>query len=320
MLAYANRIRNGPVVIGLGVFAQGGMGADFKDLNTAFGTRDSVFSNIRYAKITPSVAYQLTDKISIGAALNMGYSDMEMKFFPNTFFPGGGGFPAFAGMRLRDVYSFGYGAKIGIMYSLSKQVTLGTVYTTKSVLDYDHGKITFQGPDPIGGTYAASVDGFNWPQSLGFGIGIRASERLLIAADITWVNWNDAMETVTIKTSNNTPGMDSIPFTMDWKDQTVIALGVSYKASEKLTVRAGYNFGRNPVPAENLSPLFPAITEHHITIGFGYKISNAWNIDAAWEHAFNKSVEYFNPSAPFGPNAVDEHNQNTAHLFLTYKF
>lgn len=319
-IAYAKRLPNSPVVLGIGVFAQGGMGADFKKLKTVFGTRDRTYTNVRYAKITPSIAYQFNDKLSAGIALNVGYSDVEMEFFPNTFSPGGDGIPPFAGMDLEDEYAFGYGAKIGLMYKLTDKVNIGLVYTTRSELNYDNGKMEFRGPEPIGGKYDAKMDGFTWPASLGLGVGIRPTDRLLFAADLTWVNWSDAIETVKIKTDSSVPEMRTIPFKMNWKDQVVFAVGSAYKSSENLTLRIGYNYGKNPVPAETLSPLFPAIVEHHLTIGFGYKIGEKINLDGAWEHAFNKSVKYFNKDAPFGPGAKEEHNQNTVHLYLTYKF
>jgi long-chain fatty acid transport protein len=323
MVAYAKRLSNGPVVFGIGIFTLDGIGVDFRGLNTAFGIQDTIYTNVRYAKITPAVAYQITDKFSVGMTLNIGYSDMEIKFLPNTYFPGSGGSSQFSGMHLRDVFSFGYGAKIGIKYKLNEVIHIGAVYTTKSCFNYDHGKVTFTAPEPYGGTFDASVDGFNLPQSLGIGIGVRPTNKLLIAFDIKWLNWSGAIKTVKIKTSSSTPWMSSLPFEMDWRDQTVIAIGISYKTSEKLTVRAGYNYGNSPVRWGTM-PLFPAITEKHATLGFGFQLSNNWNIDVALEHAFNRSSPYYTPKVPLGnmyvQKSVEHDTQNTIHFFTTYKF
>lgn len=297
-------------VIGIGVFAQGGMGADFKGLNTAFGTQDDTYTNVRYLKVTPALAWRINNKWSVGAALNIGYSDMTMEFFPNTMVPG-----MFAGMELRDVYSYGYGGKFGVMYQPNSMVSIGAVYTTESVLDYDHGSITFAGL----GKYDAKVDGFTWPQSLGVGIAIRPTPRLLLAADVTWYNWSKAMDKVSIKSNAPAP-FDQVDFNMKWNDQTVFAIGAAYQLTDRLTVRAGYNYGNNPVPEEHLSPLFPAITEQHVAGGIGYKFSERWALDAAVEHAFEKSLTYNNPEAPFGPGAVEKHSQTTIHLMLSHRW
>jgi long-chain fatty acid transport protein len=310
LLAYAYHPQDSPWSFGLGLFGQGGMGAEFKSLNTAFGTRDETYTNVAYAKVTPALAYQVNDKLSLGAALNVGYSSMEMKFFPNTVFPG-----MFYGMNLENVYGFGYGVKVGAQYKATDRVTLGLVYTSKSSLDFKHGDMTFAGL----GKYSAEVEGFNWPQSVGAGIAYRPTDRWLLALDLTWYNWKNALDQVDIKT--NAPGpLSDVRFDMHWKDQIVFAVGAAYKITEAWTLRAGYNYGNNPVPAENLSPLFPAIVEHHLTLGVGYKFNRSWSLDAAWEHAFGNSVTYTNLGTPFGTNAEEVHDQNTVGMFLTYKF
>ena len=101
MMAHAQPIGNSPWRMGLGLFAQGGMGAEFKNLRTAFGTNDSTYTNVAYAKLAPAVSYQASPDLSLGLALNLGYSTMEMKYFPNTMVPG-----MFYGMNLQDVYPF----------------------------------------------------------------------------------------------------------------------------------------------------------------------------------------------------------------------
>lgn len=308
-LAYA--ISLGPNwTLGLGVFAQGGMGADYKNLNTAFGSVDSTYTNVRYVKFTPSVAYKFNKMFSLGLALSVGYSDMEMRFFPNTGVAG-----VFAGMKLDQVYSFGYSAKLGAMFKPNDMISLGLTYTTKTDMNFKHGDITFAGM----GSFAAEVEGFNWPASIGFGVGVRPIKGLLLAFDVTYMQWSDAVETVTIKSSAPAP-MNAVPFAMDWEDQWIFAIGAAYDITPQFTVRAGYNYGKNPVPAANLSPLFPAITEHHITLGLGYKFSSLVRLDVAFEHAFNTSVTYNNANLPFGPGAEESHSQNTVHMYLTFDF
>ena len=49
------------------------------------------------------------------------------------------------------------------------------------------------------------------------------------------------------------------------------------------SIRAGYNYGSNPVPAETLMPLFPAIVEHHITGGIGIAPSKDLAFDIGFE-------------------------------------
>ena len=52
-------------------------------------------------------------------------------------------------------------------------------------------------------------------------------------------------------------------------------------ANDEITLRAGFNGAKNPVPSKYLNALFPAIVENHVTFGGGYKLGTG---------AFNASV------------------------------
>src|SRR5713101_5061375 len=66
---FATRFASLPrLTIGAGIFTQGGFGTDFRNLNTAFGTRDDTSSFLRYLKFAVGLSYQATDKLSIGIA------------------------------------------------------------------------------------------------------------------------------------------------------------------------------------------------------------------------------------------------------------
>lgn len=309
-LAYAQRIGGSNWWLGMGAFAQGGMGAEFRNYPTAFGAVDSTYTNVRYLKLTPTVAYKVNKMFSLGASLHIGYADMEMRFFPHTAVAG-----VFSGMKLGRVHAFGYSAKLGAQFTPNDMVAFGLTYTTRTNMDFEHGKIRYTGV----GSFDAEVEGFNWPSSIGFGVAVRPTQRLLLAADVTFVQWSEAVETVKIKSSAPAP-MNSVPFVMDWEDQWVFAVGAAYRINDLITVRAGYNYAKNPVPAGNLSPLFPAIVEHHVTVGLGLTFSPTVKLDLAWEHGFENSVTYNNPNAPFGPGAEESHSQNTLSAFVTFSF
>jgi long-chain fatty acid transport protein len=80
---------------------------------------------------------------------------------------------------------------------------------------------------------------------------------------------------------------DSVTFALPqmWEDQTVVNFGAAYKASDKLTLRAGLNIANNPIPDATLHYLFPAIVEDHYTVGFGYDISDSSAVNFSLQYA-----------------------------------
>lgn len=99
----------------------------------------------------------------------------------------------------------------------------------------------------------------------------------------------------------------------DWRNQWVYAFGAQYKVNSALSLRAGFNYGKNPVrehhgwdpsgitkvqgksvPTMGYELLrnvaFPAIVESHITFGASYQINENLAIDLAYMHAFDKTI------------------------------
>lgn len=66
-----------------------------------------------------------------------------------------------------------------------------------------------------------------------------------------------------------------------WKDMTVYKIGLIYDIDDRLTVRAGYNYGKSPIRNDQLvfSALAPATVEKHYSIGFTYQMKG----DLDWE-------------------------------------
>ncbi|GBE30096.1 MAG TPA: 4Fe-4S dicluster domain-containing protein [Bacteroidetes bacterium] len=117
-------------------------------------------------------------------------------------------------------------------------------------------------------SYHAEID-FAWPQQIGTGVAFQVSDDLLIGVDVGWINWSATMESFkmsftggtndNINTMMGTPdGNLELEMPLDWKDQTVIAIGAEYLVNERFALRGGFNYASNPVPDETvpLSALF----------------------------------------------------------------
>lgn len=79
---YARPLENTDCTVGIGLFAQGGAGGVFEKLRTPFGNRDDLSSLFGIAKIIPGIGCQVTEKLSLGASLNLVYGSIEQDFFP----------------------------------------------------------------------------------------------------------------------------------------------------------------------------------------------------------------------------------------------
>lgn len=177
----------------------------------------------------------------------------------------------------------------------------------------------------------ATQSAFSLPQSIAAGFSFSPSDKFRIGLDAEWINWKNAFDKMDIKLEESTnpninrmlgsDGSFGMAFPMYWKNTVVIRTGLEYDASKMITVRGGYAYGSNPVPATTVFPVFPAIVKHHVTAGGTANISKLFAINLAFEHAFKS-----NQTAVADSYIGNEYNNSNSglknsifHLSLSWK-
>ena len=326
---YVRSGKETPWSFGVGFIGQGGMGATFDDQNTFFGTRDGTYSEVRFATLSPTVAYAFGEDMAVGLALNLGYADASFRFFPETsFFNQQAPEMSFFGVNLLRAGGVQYNLRAGWWWRPHPRFSIGAIYQTETEAQFEGGDmwINFRSHPMLGDKvlYDAEIDGFTFAAQAGIGFALRPSSDWIVALDVKRYYWDAALDTITVTGSNpSTPGAPptvTLPFVFDWEDQWVVALGADYRLSDRVTLRAGYNWGENPVPSRTLTPLFPAITEDHVSVGAGILKGNTV-FDIALEHAFETTQVNQNPNPmvnPFGPGAEVSHSQWTLSFGISW--
>jgi long-chain fatty acid transport protein len=317
-------VAGGRVTVGVGIFGQGGTGIVYDKLNTPFGTRDELSNLYGVARITPGVALRVNDALFLGASAVITYAQSKQRFFPETsFYDPADPAAAFFGNKIDDLDAVDAGVKVGAMLRPTRRITLGVAYTSQVDLELAGGKLvsnqTAAGLGKV--TYRdVTLSGVGQPQELGLGIALQASETLLVSVELTWLDWSQAARRSHLKARDpDNPAAPVIDRETDlnWRDQYVVAVGLAYDLGKHTVLRLGYNYGRNPIPQETLSPLLPNIAEHHLTAGAGQRLTEHWRIDAALEYQLPAAVTYTNPDLPFGRDAQEHQEFAAVHVMVS---
>jgi long-chain fatty acid transport protein len=219
------------------------------------------------------------------------------------------------------------------MYRALPWLTVGATYTSPVSFNYTNGQAT-QNFSAFGlGTvnYNASVSGIKWPQQVDVSMAAKPMEQFTVALTTSWINWatiNNVDISLTNPSNALAPAQVNVNLPFNWKDQVVVALGLSYaviqeptwKERDRLVLRAGYNYSNNPIPKETLSPLWPLMLEHRFAGGFGYRFTERWAYDLGIIYALKNSATYTNQSLPFGPNATESISGYQIYNTLSYRF
>jgi long-chain fatty acid transport protein len=324
-LGYAKPL-NDRMVVGVCGYAQGGMGVDFQDLNTVFGTQDDLYSNVAYMRLTGGFGYKANDRTNIGLSLSLGYAMLEFDYFPNTVAPDWNmdGMPDFIGMSATDLTSFGYNARIGFSTrTIDNRLTWGAWFGTKADVAFDGGTLTFATDLPMGNDFDLEFKDFSWPTEVGAGFAYKVNSRWHLLGDINYLGWGDAVYEPFMKTDNDMVNGMLPKFKMHWSDRTAVSVGTKYWINQDLVLLAGYNHSQNPVPANFLNGLFPATVEDHYTMGLKY-VMGEWALMGGLE--FVPEVSQQNPapydsSDYFGMTQAEiDHSQLSIHLGFSKNF
>lgn len=259
--ALAFRI-NDRLTLGMGMAGLSGMGVDFDDIMAIAPGAQAVATTKQFYKIAPGFGYKVNDKLSVGAALNIDYQSLAIHN---------------ASMTLPQNQVFGFGATLGMTYQLSDVLRLGASYISEqNMSDFEWNTTT--------GKYSMGMDA---PQTFQIGLAFMPGAGLLIEADIKQIQFSEVLDRITL----NTPAG---PATMNfgWDDQTVFSVGVQKKLNDKMTVRAGYNYGESPIGPEDVANNYGslAVTEHHLTVGFTRQLTKKASASLSYAHAFNNEV------------------------------
>ncbi len=321
--------KTGQLTYGVGVYSQGGMGTEYSSTSDlALGTNQNVRSEVGVGRLIFPLAYNVNDKLTVGGSIDWVWATMDIKMAATAqqfmamatnmssgmYSTMGTLMSSYGANTFRLDFSdnndfsgaakgTGFAGKLGLTYKISPVLTIGATYHSKTDLGdmetstsgaafsaYNSGASL--GPAVTG---KITIHNFQWPETYGLGMSYQVNDAWMVAADYKRINWSSVMKDfkMTYTTSNLGTGATEyadFKINQNWSDQDVFEIGASYKYSDALTLRFGANIANNPVPNDQVNPLFPAIEKNHITAGFGYRLSKQSGIDFSVTHAQRVTV------------------------------
>lgn len=243
---------------GIMVNALGGMNTDYR--SDPFGSPNSAQSvNLQGIIVAPTMSFALNKDLALGASLIIGYETLTTR---NLFGQGDAG--------TNEGSAMAYGVKLGADWKLSDGISIGGMVQPKlSTEEISYFK------NFLGGFGFTGDAGLTLPNQVGVGGKFAVGQNVDIVADLLWYQWSD---------------VDVFEF-FGWDDQIVYKAGVEFRTSDKLALRAGFNYAESPIKGGNRTGNgaqdaafanypFPAISETHFTIGLGYKMDKNMEVNA----------------------------------------
>ena len=263
------------LALGFGLIAVAGFGTDYPQDNASilfaqppagFGR---IYTGYQVTKIPVAFGYQVNPKLAVGASLNVYVGQFYVAPLPDGTFDTAANGDRWYPEAGKPSQSFAVAAQLGFVYQATPMFSVGASVTTPQ--NYSPYTYNSTNADPssrsygIARTLSYDLDG---PMVVSFGTGIKMP-KTQIAIDGMFTKYAG------VHGFGSDGGIvNGIIEPFGWRNVWTVKGGVQHEVSDKLTVRAGYNYSQMPLRSEVVISATgaPATFQHHITGGFGMKI------------------------------------------------
>ena len=294
-----NKKVNERTTIGVSMFGNGGMNTDYTTPIALFDASGTHTAGVDLAQmfIVPTIAYKFNDKNIIGLGVNLVYQRVKLTGIQNFKYN------SLAPSSVSDNDyddSKGIGFRIGWLSHVSPKFSIGLTYQAKTNMS----KL-----DKYKGVFANHGD-FDIPSNYAIGFKFQTDDRTVVAFDVMRINYSESASVGNTKEPSLSKGIKfgaNGASGFGWKDQTVFKLGVAYKYTPRLTLRAGFNHGNNPIRSSDtfFNMLAPGVEENHGTLGATLKMKDGSEWTISYMHCFVNTLNGKNsiPASFGGGNA-----------------
>jgi long-chain fatty acid transport protein len=183
-------------------------------------------------ELTPTLAYQVSEILSLGAGLRIGINSFSVTDTESTFSADLSG------------SGVGIGVTLGAMVRPHPMVQVGAVY--RSPLS---ASISGTGNLALGSAAAGPQDfgvHINWPQSAGLGVAVTPHRRIMATAQADWTGWSSVQ-----RLDLSLAGIDQ-PKEMRYSDSWAVHVGLQGVVTRWLLLRIGWAWDSNAIPDRTL--------------------------------------------------------------------
>ncbi len=295
-----------------GVYVPAGLGTDW-NAEDFFGPQavdNTMLSEIGVISFSPAVAYQISDKLSIGLALNIYYAmfDLEQPVYDEQL----GLF-----QYTESSTGTGFGATLGLKYQATEKLSIGLSFrtSTKVSMSGDATNTMFpnipnvppMAPGPEKSTFSRDV---TWPMWIAGGFAYKFNDKFTVTFDLQQSFWSEVDKLVAEYDEEYwkqmlEPTEDNV-FEMKWENALQIRVGGEYLASKNFGLRFGYYYDPAPAPDETVNVLFPSSTNNVVTGGMSY-YGEKFSVILAAEYLFGqeRDIEFNNTNEMPGVHQMD---------------
>ncbi len=246
---------------GISLEGLAGAGLDYND--DWVGRYQATEVNLLVMALGATLAYQVTDRLSIGVKPQIYYSTLTQKLrLPTSLLPG-----IEEDVRAKlDGDDTGFGGMVGAVYDFNTGTRVGISWQSSFDIEFD-GKLKVNGN--LGDGQVSTDTQLTMAQYVRVALHHDVDDRLGLDFTLGWDNW-DQLDNIFVSVEDG----GGAPIVTDWKDTYHYAAGFQYKLNDVWDITAGIAYDTNVVSANERVPELPIDEQIRYNAGARYHLSN----------------------------------------------
>ncbi|EBG5302284.1 OmpP1/FadL family transporter [Salmonella enterica subsp. enterica serovar Rubislaw] len=272
---YAQKL-NDDFYAGIGLYGNYGLGIDFG--NWA-GDRLIKKSTMVAMTLSPSLAYKLSDRMSIGGSVNINYGFLSLTRNVDD-----------SDEKAQD-HDWAMSYRMGLLMQLTDLTRVGIAWTSKTEYDFDiDGKARF--PNLPNVEYELPISAqVRAPQQIMLSLVHDINKQWSVMGDLGWQDWSQFGAPQITVTGQELDKKSRL------KDSWHTALGVQYRPSEQWRLNAGVAYDSTIYNSQsNVALTLPTGDEWRFATGAQYQITPQSNIGVAVSYLHMQSSHVQSPA------------------------
>jgi len=272
---YAQKI-NDDLFAGIGMYGNYGLGTDYG--NWA-GDRLIKKSTMAALTLSPSVAYKLKDRLSIGGSVNLNYGFLSLTRNVD------------GDDETEKDHDWAMSYRLGLLMELTDQTRAGITWNSKTEYDFDiNGKARFPNLPNVEYDLPISAQ-VRAPQQIMLSLVHDFNQQWSVMGDLGWQDWSQfGSPQITVS------GQD-IDKSNRLKDSWHTALGVQYRPTEQWRLNAGVAFDSSIYETQSdVALTLPTGDEWRFATGAQYQVTPQSNIGFAVSYLHMQSSHVQSPA------------------------
>ncbi|KLV75358.1 OmpP1/FadL family transporter [Citrobacter sp. MGH110] len=257
---YAQKV-NDDLYAGIGLYGNYGLGIDFGNWS---GDRLIKKSTMVAMTLSPSLAYKLSDRVSVGGSVNVNYGFLSLTRNVD------------GNDEKEKDHDWAMSYRLGLLMELTDQTRAGISWTSKTEYDFDiDGKARFPNLPNVEYDLPISAQ-VHAPQQIMLSLVHDINKQWSVMGDLGWQDWSQ------FGAPQITVVGQEVDKSSRLKDSWHTALGVQFRPTEQWRLNAGVAFDSTVYNSQSdVALTLPTGDEWRFATGAQYQITPQSNIGAA---------------------------------------